>query len=83
MKKYVTPQSIAMLTRMAVFCLLATVLDASFSPGFAGVLSRSADIRAMLPTVLSMIGPLRSIKVRLPPFGACSRFSMDQIFSLL
>ena len=83
MKKYLTSQSIAMLARIAVLCLLAAVLSAGFSPAFAAVLSRGADIRAMLPAVFSMIGPLCSIRDRLSPFGVCARSSIDQIISLL
>jgi hypothetical protein len=80
MKKYLTSQSIAMLARIAVLCVLAAVLSAGFSPAFAAVLSRGADIRAMLPAVFSMI---RTIRDRLSPFGASARFSMGQIISLV
>jgi hypothetical protein len=83
MKKYLTSQSIAMLARIFVLCVLAAVLGTGFLPAFAAALSRGADIRAMLPAVLSMIGPLCAIRDRLSPFGACARFSMDQIISLL
>jgi hypothetical protein len=79
MKKYLTSQSIAMLARIAVLCVLAAVLSAGFSPAFAAVLSRGADIRAMLPAVFSMI---RTIRDRLSPFGASARFSMAQIISM-
>jgi hypothetical protein len=83
MKKYVNNQSIAMLARIAVLCVLAAVISTGFSPAFAAVLSRGADIRAMLPAAFSMIGPLCAIRDRLSPFGACARSSMDQIISLL
>ena len=83
MKNYLSSQSIATLARIAVLCVLAAVLSAGFSPTFAAVLSRGADIRAMLPAVFSMIGPLCTIRDRLSPFGACARLSMGQIISLL
>lgn len=82
MKKYLTEQDIALLTRIAVLCALA-LLIASVSPALAATLSRGAEFSTTLSVVRSMIYPLCAIKYWSPPFGAVARRSMDQIISLL
>ena len=82
MKKYVTSQNIAALTRIAVLCLLAFV-SVGFSPALAAALARSVDAGVTLSAICSMTAPLRAIREWVLPFGSCARGSMDQNISLL
>ena len=79
--KHFNDQDIAALTGVAALCALA-LLSLCLSPALAATLSRGADLSTAFPAMQSMIYPLCAIKCRLPPLGACARWSIDRIVSL-
>jgi hypothetical protein len=48
-----------------------TLLGAGFVPASAATISRSADVKASVAAVWSLIGPFCAIKDWLPPVGQC------------
>jgi hypothetical protein len=82
MKKYVSKQNIATLTRIAVLCLLA-FLSVSFSPALAATLSRGFDLSAAVSTARSIMVSLCAARDWLPLSGTRARASMDQTNSLM
>ena len=81
MKPYLSDQIIVALAGITGLCVII-FLGFGFSPTFAAVLSRGADLSIALAVRRSVIYPLCAIKCRLPPLGACARWSIDRIVSL-